>query len=176
MKQIIIFLIGFLMTGVGMFIMLNMASGINKAFNDVEQAAIKVLKADENESKKVDETEYQKDKKYSDNKLVLNFKQKEAGLDDSMLKALNAFLNTYGKDWSYKISSYTDNVGTAEYNMKIAQKRADGIGQLMQEYGIPVNNISISSYGKRDNIVPNDTEENRAKNRRVEIMAYKDGE
>ena len=76
------------------------------------------------------------------------------------------------------IAGYTDNVpnNTPEYssNWELSSARAMAVMKLLvKHHGIPENRVSVQSYGEFKPKVPNNSEENRAKNRRVEIFVIK---
>lgn len=68
-----------------------------------------------------------------------------------------------------EIGGHTDNVGNAEYNMTLSQQRADAVKNYLVEKGIAANRLVSKGYGFSNPIADNDTEQNRAKNRRTEI-------
>lgn len=69
------------------------------------------------------------------------------------------------------VVGHTDNVGTIDSNMKLSKDRADAVvNSLISKYGIQA--ARLKSYGVAS-LVPvasNDTEEGKAKNRRVELV------
>ena len=69
------------------------------------------------------------------------------------------------------VVGHTDNVGNIDANMKLSKDRADAVvAALITKYGI--QSIRLKSYGVAS-LVPvasNDTEEGKAKNRRVELV------
>ena len=67
-----------------------------------------------------------------------------------------------------EIQGHTDSVGSAKYNLKLSQKRAEAVKKvLVEKYGISPDRIIAKGYGESMPVAPNDTEEGRAKNRRV---------
>jgi OmpA-OmpF porin, OOP family len=82
----------------------------------------------------------------------------------SKLLLSNKSLNLY-------VVGHTDNVGTIDANMKLSKDRADAVvNSLVTKYGIAT--VRLKSYGVAS-LVPvasNDTEEGKAKNRRVELV------
>jgi len=74
------------------------------------------------------------------------------------------------KDSSVIVEGHTDAVGSAEYNQTLSANRAKSVRDLL-EAEVKGAGIQFSSrgYGKSRSIASNDTEEGRAKNRRVEI-------
>jgi outer membrane protein OmpA-like peptidoglycan-associated protein len=84
---------------------------------------------------------------------------------------LDRFINFY-KNFPNKtiiVIGHTDNSGTANYNLELSKNRANSVKNYLIMKGISVKNIKIESFGDTKPIVPNNSEENRAKNRRVEI-------
>lgn len=69
-----------------------------------------------------------------------------------------------------KIVGHTDNVGSEEYNQKLSEQRAKGVGDLFIESGYLENNVQMLGRGMSQPVVDNDTEEHRAENRRVAII------
>lgn len=72
--------------------------------------------------------------------------------------------------WRLKLSGHTDNVSTLKYNMNLSKKRVESIKKYLIKKGVPANQIVLKWYGPTKPIAPNDTEEGRQKNRRVEFL------
>ncbi len=68
-----------------------------------------------------------------------------------------------------ELSGHTDDRGSDEYNMKLSQKRAESAMKYLVSKGISQDRIVAVGYGETKPIVPNDSEENRQLNRRVEL-------
>jgi OmpA-OmpF porin, OOP family len=84
---------------------------------------------------------------------------------ENAAKVLKAFPNV-----KIKIGGYTDNVGKPESNMKLSQARADAMKAAIEKAGAPAGSIEkAEGYGETNAIAPNDTEENKQKNRRIAI-------
>ena len=67
------------------------------------------------------------------------------------------------------ISGYTDDLGSPEYNLKLSTNRARAVAYFLYQQGIPLNLLKVFGKGETLPLTPNDSEENRRKNRRVEI-------
>ena len=66
------------------------------------------------------------------------------------------------------IEGYTDNVGSAEKNLKLSQYRAENIVKmLVEKYGIDKSRLLAKGYGITRPIADNMTEEGRQMNRRI---------
>lgn len=73
-----------------------------------------------------------------------------------------------------ELEGHTDNVGSSSKNATLARRRVTTAKNYICEYGkIDENRIQTTAYGESSPIVPNDTEANRAKNRRVEMKILK---
>jgi OmpA-OmpF porin, OOP family len=69
------------------------------------------------------------------------------------------------------IEGHTDNVGSAENNMKLSLERAQSVVYyLKQNFGIDANRLSAKGYGDTRRIAYNSTAEGRAKNRRIDAV------
>jgi len=70
-----------------------------------------------------------------------------------------------------KVVGHTDNVGTADYNNDLSLRRAQAVaGALVHDYNIAADRLTASGAGFTQPVASNDTEEGRAKNRRVELV------
>lgn len=68
-----------------------------------------------------------------------------------------------------EISGHTDNVGSMRYNKKLSMERAKSCVDYLVGQGISQDRLEYKGYGFEFMIAPNNTEEDRAKNRRVEF-------
>ena len=67
------------------------------------------------------------------------------------------------------IAGHTDNIGKPEYNLELGRRRAQAVKNILVGSGISRDRLIVESYGETRPIGPNDTEEGRARNRRVEF-------
>ena len=66
------------------------------------------------------------------------------------------------------IEGHTDNIASAKYNMKLSQRRAEGVVKmLVEKYGIDKSRLTAKGYGLTRPIADNETTEGRQKNRRT---------
>ena len=68
-----------------------------------------------------------------------------------------------------ELSGHTSAEGESEMNRKLSLRRVESCRKYLSENGISEDRISTIGYGPDKPIAPNDTENNRAKNRRVEL-------
>ncbi|MCG8320171.1 MAG: OmpA family protein [Cytophagales bacterium] len=68
------------------------------------------------------------------------------------------------------IAGHTDNSGSASYNKELSVNRAKSVYRYLIKQGIRENRLKFRGYGQEKPIAPNDTEENKQKNRRIEFV------
>lgn len=68
-----------------------------------------------------------------------------------------------------ELSAHTDDRGTDAYNDRLSARRGESVARYLIQAGIDASRIRSTGYGKRRPLVPNDSEENRSLNRRVEF-------
>ncbi len=76
--------------------------------------------------------------------------------------------------WEVNVIGYTDNIGNMAHNQLLSEQRARAIVQYLDNMGIKVKSISQEGRGalvSKDKIM---TEEERAKNRKVEVVIKRD--
>jgi hypothetical protein len=71
------------------------------------------------------------------------------------------------------IVGHTDGHGSDEYNMKLSLRRAEAVRDYLVKKGVASNQMMVDGKGKREPIASNDTDEGRAKNRRIEFKVMK---
>jgi outer membrane protein OmpA-like peptidoglycan-associated protein/tetratricopeptide (TPR) repeat protein len=70
---------------------------------------------------------------------------------------------------SIEIAGYTDNIGNEKLNQFLSEQRAKSVYQYLVNHGVNSAKLQFKGYGKQQPVVPNTTEQNRAKNRRTEF-------
>ena len=71
------------------------------------------------------------------------------------------------------LEGYTDSTGDPAANKKLSQDRADAVKNLLVAGGVTDSRITTAGYGPEKPIASNDTEDGRAKNRRLELVVDK---
>lgn len=71
-----------------------------------------------------------------------------------------------------EVVGHTDDIGTEEANRIISEKRAQIVINYLESKGIKSDRLKLTAKGKSEPVAPNSTEENKAKNRRVEFIIY----
>jgi outer membrane protein OmpA-like peptidoglycan-associated protein len=74
------------------------------------------------------------------------------------------------QNMNLSIEGYTDSTGTDELNMALSGERAQAVYEFLKGQGITDSRMKYQGFGSANPVAPNDTEANRAKNRRVEVV------
>ena len=77
-------------------------------------------------------------------------------------------------DLRLTIIGHTDSKGTDAYNMALGMRRAVAVRDKLIEFGLdPARILGVESRGESEPIAPNDTDQGRFENRRIEFKATK---
>ena len=96
-------------------------------------------------------------------------------LNDQAKIILNSFIDfmAFNSTIDVAIHGHTDNVGDELSNQELSAKRAKQVHDYLISSGIDGERLSYKGYGESKSLVPNNTEENRAVNRRTEFYVVK---
>jgi outer membrane protein OmpA-like peptidoglycan-associated protein len=72
-----------------------------------------------------------------------------------------------------QIEGHTDSKGAAKYNKALSLKRARAVSYYLIQHGIKPSKITTKGFGEDFPLEPNDSDDNRAKNRRVILTPTK---
>ncbi len=87
---------------------------------------------------------------------------------EQSLKTMNIY-----PEIEVEISGHTDNVGKKSSNIKLSQKRAESVKAWLVSKGVDPKRITAKGYGPDQPVAPNDTPDNKRKNRRIEFKRTK---
>jgi len=90
------------------------------------------------------------------------------GAEDTLDEIL-AVIDDAGLVGDIQIVGHTCNIGTEEYNQGLSERRARSVVDYLTSRGVDSDQIDWHGEGETEPRFPNDTPENRARNRRVEI-------
>jgi OOP family OmpA-OmpF porin len=93
------------------------------------------------------------------------------GSSDQALTKIAALLKA-NPQIRVRIEGNTDSVGVAATNLALSQARAKAVFDALVRLGVDSSRMTTIGYGETHPLVPNTTDENRAKNRRVAFHLY----
>ena len=103
----------------------------------------------------------------------IHFDTDKADLKPESQPTLQEIAKLLKQDASLKlyIVGHTDNVGGFDYNVALSERRAAAVvTELTAKHGIAATRLKPAGVGMLSPVAPNDGEEGRAKNRRVELV------
>jgi outer membrane protein OmpA-like peptidoglycan-associated protein len=95
------------------------------------------------------------------------FEVKPAGVD--VLKKVAEVLKTRSSS-DLSVEGHTDNVGNAQTNQALSQRRAEAVRTSLLSQGVPANRVKTIGYGMTKPIASNDSAEGKQTNRRTELI------
>ena len=101
----------------------------------------------------------------------VNFDFNKATLRAESEPVLTQVLALFTADPTYagEIGGHTDNIGSERYNLKLSAQRATTVKAWLVAHGVAATRLTTQGYGDTRPLVPNATDDNRFKNRRVEL-------
>jgi OOP family OmpA-OmpF porin len=101
----------------------------------------------------------------------INFKTNSDKITKDSFKVLDEAVKVLVDypDAKLEISGHTDNVGKAEYNLELSQKRAESVRKYMVDKGVAADRLTAVGYGMDKPLTANKTKADKAKNRRTEF-------
>lgn len=111
---------------------------------------------------------------HQDVKIELNnitFETNSADLNVESYQELDKVVDLLNNNPEIKveISAHTDDIGSSDYNLLLSEKRAKSVVDYLISHEISVNRLIFKGYGEDQPLVPNNSDINRALNRRVEL-------
>jgi outer membrane protein OmpA-like peptidoglycan-associated protein len=100
------------------------------------------------------------------------FDYDKATLQQSSNKQLQEVLTLLleNPELSLEIQGHTDSDGSEAYNLQLSQQRSESVLNYLVLFGVEPVRLQAKGYGESMPVAPNDTDENKAKNRRVELQ------
>lgn len=107
------------------------------------------------------------------NTLIIGFSINSYEIDSESMERLKTaaeliIINNY----RVNIEGHTDSTGEYRFNDLISLSRAESAKKILLEHGVNPENVSIEGFGPRKPIASNNSQEGRAKNRRIEIHVF----
>jgi outer membrane protein OmpA-like peptidoglycan-associated protein len=102
------------------------------------------------------------------------FEKSSSQIEPKSLPQLDKLFNILQLNPNIKLEiiGYTDNNGDPRLNLALSHFRATVISNYLFNRGTAANRIKVTGKGQEGPIAPNDTEDNRIKNRRVEFVFF----
>ena len=103
------------------------------------------------------------------NEVLFDFNS--AALRSSSRDALREMANVFEKypDTTIKVEGHTDSIGTASYNERLSERRADSVASYLENLGVRSARVRTIGFGESQPRASNNTASGRQQNRRVEI-------
>lgn len=103
----------------------------------------------------------------------IQFADSSAEITEASLATLSAALELLEADPEARleIAGHTDDIGPAEGNQRLSQRRADAVRSWLLDNGIGADRLTAVGYGEDLPVADNGTAEGRAQNRRIEFVA-----
>ncbi len=116
--------------------------------------------------------------KISEKSWSIEFESGKATFSPKTERALNDLFNdlVVANNLRVEIHGHTDNVGDPNKNMSLSEERAFAVKQWMEQKSpnnFPQGRVQVFAHGQTQPLVPNNTPDNKAKNRRVTIVMGK---
>ncbi len=148
--------------------------------NEVDDRGVTVVKPAEEEeqvSANMDSTDITTEDKDAIKKALkqVNFEFGSAKLSAGSKEKLADFVTVLKKNPSYNLSieGHTDSVGSEEFNQTLSEQRAQSVYNTLLSEGLSADRMKTKGFGELKPKVANDSDRNRAINRRVELIFIK---
>lgn len=77
-------------------------------------------------------------------------------------------------DMNLSIEGHTDSTGSEDWNFRLSTERARTVYEFLMGQGVALERMKYQGFGSSKPVAPNDTEANRARNRRVEVVVLRE--
>lgn len=106
--------------------------------------------------------------------LRFNFEFNSTDLDEQSMKYLDDLSEALKENphMHVKLTGHTDNIGSASFNQRLSVYRANVVRNYLIDRGVDGEKIQADGKGLSEPLNANRTEEERALNRRVELVIY----
>jgi outer membrane protein OmpA-like peptidoglycan-associated protein len=101
----------------------------------------------------------------------INFGSNSAALAEDSVAFLNSIAEIISRcpDLNIQVAGHTDSDGDARYNQSLSEARANAVLSYLVGAGIEADRVRSVGYGEAEPLAPNDTAENKLRNRRIEF-------
>ncbi len=105
-------------------------------------------------------------------KRTIQFETGQATLDLDSIGLLDQLTETAMRcpTATIEIAGHTDSAGDASFNQTLSERRAQAVVDLLVKAGLPAGRFRPIGYGSAQPVATNDTDEGKAKNRRIDFI------
>lgn len=98
-----------------------------------------------------------------------------ATIEDSSSSTLELVADILAKNdyVGIELQGYSDNIGSASYNIELSKKRSQAVKDFLIDKNVPADQIKTVAFGEGTPIASNESEKGRAQNRRVRLLLLK---
>lgn len=110
------------------------------------------------------------------NIFIVNFDKDKYNIPQARMRFLEraaGFIKNLPETTVLEIGGHTDDRNTNEYNMQLSKNRANAVKDVLVRFGVRPGALETRGYGEDSPKVPNDTEEHRFFNRRIEYKVIR---
>jgi outer membrane protein OmpA-like peptidoglycan-associated protein len=91
----------------------------------------------------------------------------------SLLEEAADVIRSHPEIGAIEIQGHTDNTGSPDVNLRLSANRANAVRDSLVQHGVDAARLTAHGYGQDKPLVPNTSDKNRAKNRRVQLIIVK---
>jgi outer membrane protein OmpA-like peptidoglycan-associated protein len=104
----------------------------------------------------------------------IHFRSGSARLDESSAPLLDNIVDIINRcpDLVVQIAGHTDSDGGEVANQRLSEARAASVARYLAEQGVAADRMVSAGYGELHPVAPNDTAENKLRNRRIEFAVF----
>lgn len=105
-------------------------------------------------------------------KAKIRFDSGRATIDADSMGLLDRLIETALRcpTANIEVAGHTDSAGEAAANKILSEKRAQAVAEYLVKAGLPTDRLQAVGYGSQQPVATNDTDEGKAKNRRIEFL------
>jgi len=105
-------------------------------------------------------------------KAKIRFDSGRATIDQDSMGLLDRLIETALRcpTANIEVAGHTDSDGEAAGNKVLSEKRAQAVADYLVKAGLPTDRLKAVGYGSQQPVAANDTDEGKAKNRRIEFL------
>ncbi len=95
---------------------------------------------------------------------------KQTPRTQATLEQLAEIMKTHPTITKLRIEGHTDSTGRPKHNEKLSKARAEAVARWLVDHDIEASRLATVGFGAKSPLVPNDSADHRAQNRRTEYF------